>query len=55
MSDSETSEKQKDRDRRETERSGDQRMPFDTSDLRRIPTATDDDPPYRNWWVGDDR
>ena len=32
-----------------------QRMPFDTSDLRQIPTAKDDDPPYRNWWVGDER
>jgi len=31
------------------------RMPFDTSDLNRIPTATEADPPYRDWWVDDER
>ncbi len=29
------------------------RQPFDTSDLQRIPTARQDDPPYRDWWVMD--
>lgn len=28
--------------------------PFDNSDLSKIPHATSDDPPYRNWWVVDD-
>lgn len=27
------------------------RTPFDTSDLNDIPRTTDEDPPYRNWWV----
>ena len=27
------------------------RAPFDTSDLNNIPRTTEDDPPYRNWWV----
>ena len=31
------------------------RMPFDTSDLQRLPQTNDEDPPYRNWWVCDDR
>jgi hypothetical protein len=25
--------------------------PFDVSELGKIPEATDDDPPYRDWWV----
>jgi len=45
-----------DRGQKRTSRSDkSERMPFDTSDLRQIPTANDDDPPYRNWWVGDER
>lgn len=27
------------------------RAPFDISDLNNIPRTTDEDPPYRNWWV----
>ncbi len=41
-------------DAEETEPNASTRMPFDTSDLNRIPTATEEDPPYRNWWVGDE-
>jgi hypothetical protein len=25
--------------------------PFDTSELGKIPDPTDEDPPYRDWWV----
>jgi hypothetical protein len=32
----------------------DQRVPFDSSDLNNIPRTTDEDPPYRNWWVVND-
>lgn len=53
MSDPEPSEKQRQRDQWQAEPN--KRMPFDTSDLDRIPTATEDDPPYRNWWVDDER
>ncbi|MFZ5689907.1 MAG: hypothetical protein ACOY5F_01495 [Pseudomonadota bacterium] len=31
------------------------RAPFDSSDLNRIPPTTDQDPPYRDWWVVTDR
>jgi hypothetical protein len=31
------------------------RAPFDSSDLNQIPPATDEDPPYRSWWVVTDR
>jgi hypothetical protein len=34
------------RDRRQSSR-----PPFDTSELDNIPSTTNDDPPYRNWWV----
>jgi hypothetical protein len=27
--------------------------PFDTRELDRLPQPTDDDPPYRPWWVVD--
>lgn len=27
--------------------------PFDTDELDRLPQPTDDDPPYRPWWVVD--
>jgi hypothetical protein len=27
------------------------RAPFDSSELNNIPRPTDEDPPYRNWWV----
>ncbi|ARQ00779.1 hypothetical protein [Pseudorhodoplanes sinuspersici] len=55
MNDPETPEKHRQTDQREAESNRNTRMPFDISDLRRLPTATDDDPPYRNWWVGDER
>jgi hypothetical protein len=55
MSDRETSEKHRNPRQRNTESNENTRMPFDTSGLYRIPTATDDDPPYRNWWVEDER
>jgi hypothetical protein len=29
--------------------------PFDSSELNNIPRTTDDDPPYRNWWVVTER
>jgi hypothetical protein len=28
-----------------------ERPPFDTSDLNQIPAPTEEDPPYRDWWV----
>lgn len=28
-------------------------MPFDTHELDKLPQPTDDDPPYRPWWVVD--
>ena len=31
------------------------RQPFDTSDLRDIPQAYSDDPPYQDLWVVDTR
>lgn len=55
MSDPETPEKKRQNDRHETEPAADARMPFDISELSRIPTATGDDPPYKNWWIDDDR
>ena len=27
------------------------RRPYDTGELERVPRPTDDDPPYRSWWV----
>jgi hypothetical protein len=27
--------------------------PFDSRELEKLPFATDDDPPYRPWWVID--
>lgn len=27
--------------------------PFDSRELQKLPLATDDDPPYRPWWVVD--
>lgn len=27
--------------------------PFDTRELERLPMPTDQDPPYRSWWVVD--
>lgn len=44
---------QKQRDDRCEPDSTQARMPFDISDLDRIPETTDEDPPYRNWWVID--
>jgi hypothetical protein len=41
------------RERRDDGASRDRRPPFDTSELDTIPCTTDDDPPYRNWWVVD--
>ncbi|MBN9048356.1 MAG: hypothetical protein J0H78_02770 [Rhizobiales bacterium] len=31
-----------------------QRQPFDTSDLSRLPQPNPTDPPYRPFWVSDD-
>ncbi|MFO1099164.1 MAG: hypothetical protein U1E81_13075 [Xanthobacteraceae bacterium] len=28
-------------------------VPFDLSELDRLPQPTEDDPPYRPWWVVD--
>lgn len=28
-------------------------QPFDLSELEKLPWPTDDDPPYRPWWVVD--
>jgi hypothetical protein len=28
-------------------------QPFDLSELDKLPQPTDDDPPYRPWWVVD--
>jgi hypothetical protein len=25
--------------------------PYDTGDLDKVPRPSDDDPPYRSWWV----
>jgi len=25
--------------------------PYDSSDLEKVPRPTNDDPPYRSWWV----
>lgn len=38
-------------ERRDQNERRDRRAPFDTSDLDNIPRTTEDDPPYRNWWV----
>jgi hypothetical protein len=27
------------------------RRPYDTGELDKVPRPTDDDPPYRSWWV----
>ncbi len=27
------------------------RRPYDTTELDKVPRPTDDDPPYRSWWV----
>jgi hypothetical protein len=48
MTDPEIPERQ-DENRRDGRESG--RRPFDTSELNSIPPVTEDDPPYRNWWV----
>lgn len=50
MSDPETPEPTSEQQNRSDER----RAPFDSSDLVNIPPTTDDDPPYRNWWVVND-
>jgi hypothetical protein len=55
MSDPETSEKQRQSGQWQGDPRQSKRMPFDTSELDRIPAATEDDPPYRNWWVNDER
>jgi hypothetical protein len=31
-----------------------EKRPFDTSELNRVPEHEDDDPPYRDWWVVDE-
>jgi hypothetical protein len=37
--------------RRDQNERGEERAPFDSSDLNNIPRTTDEDPPYRSWWV----
>jgi hypothetical protein len=37
--------------RRDHDERREPRAPFDSSDLNNIPQTTDEDPPYRNWWV----
>jgi len=32
---------------------GDSRRPFDMRELERLPMPTEQDPPYRSWWVID--
>lgn len=54
MSDPENEERQRP-SQQVPEQSRNTRMPFDTSELDRIPQTTEDDPPYRNWWVGEER
>jgi hypothetical protein len=49
MKDPETPEQPQ--ERRELDERQDQRAPFDSSDLNTIPRTTENDPPYRNWWV----
>ncbi|MGD9922086.1 MAG: hypothetical protein AB7V13_11655 [Pseudorhodoplanes sp.] len=39
--------------RREMNETSERRAPFDTSELNNIPRTTDEDPPYRDWWVVD--
>lgn len=51
MTDPEIPERSQDERRENEPRSG--RRPFDISDLNTIPSTTDEDPPYRNWWVVD--
>jgi hypothetical protein len=53
MRDPKTPENQYQDERRQVDRRPGDRPPFDTSDLGNIPQATDDDPPYRSWWVVD--
>ena len=50
MTDPEISEQAKE-EPREKAADRDARPPFDTSDLDAIPQPTDEDPPYRQWWV----
>jgi hypothetical protein len=38
-------------ERRDPNERRERRVPFDSSDLNNIPQTTDEDPPYRNWWV----
>lgn len=49
MTDPETPEQQQS-ERHDSGQNRD-RTPFDTSDLSQIPGPTDEDPPYRDWWV----
>jgi hypothetical protein len=32
---------------------GESARPFDSRELEKLPVATDEDPPYRPWWVID--
>jgi hypothetical protein len=49
MIDPETPERHQN-ERQESGQRG-ERPPFDTSELDSIPRTTDEDPPYRDWWV----
>jgi hypothetical protein len=42
-------------ERRHQNEQTEKRAPFDSSDLNQIPPTTDEDPPYRSWWVVTDR
>lgn len=52
MRDPETPDQPQER-HQQTERS-ERRAPFDSSELNNIPRTTEEDPPYRNWWVVND-
>lgn len=32
---------------------GNARPPYDSREIERLPRATDEDPPYRPWWIVD--
>jgi len=38
-------------DRANAESSDVCRRPYDTTELDKVPRPTDEDPPYRPWWV----
>lgn len=32
-----------------------QRRPYDSSEIEKLPRPTDSDPPYRSWWLDEDK